>query len=455
MQKLACIPGWDSGKLDHVTKRRFWQKIRDNFLRPKVDDQQLERVVRELRQQLPIPVFWLLGKAQAGKTSLIRAITGTTRAEIGNGFRPCTRTTQIFAFPEEEDCLLKFMDTRGLGEVDYDPSEDLHVLEDQAHLLIVVLKALDHAQQCVLEPLRRIRQEHPQWPVIVVQTSLHEAYPSVESQHLVPYPFLSPPYPPQVPANLSRSLAAQRELFRDSHMRFVPVDFTLREDGYEIQNYGLDALWTAIEEALPLGLRGMLQVQPGARQSLRDMFFRKAHPHIVSYSLAAGAAAAVPVPLVDIPLVLSLQAKMCQTLASIYQQPMNSRRMAELGGALGIGFVTRLGGRELLKVIPGFGSVMAGLFAAASTYALGNTVCTYFSRVRHGDIPDAAMLKKLYAEQFEEGRKRLGPYFERWVPGHRNESPQPDPPQLEPAQLEPAQPEPARESGETDKKETP
>src|SRR5690606_34222822 len=33
------------------------------------------------------PVVWLLGKVQSGKTSIIRAVTGASDAEIGDGFR--------------------------------------------------------------------------------------------------------------------------------------------------------------------------------------------------------------------------------------------------------------------------------------------------------------------------------------------------------------------------------
>jgi uncharacterized protein (DUF697 family) len=420
------------------TRKRFWPRFRESFLQPKVDDQRLEECLRAVRGQLPIPVFWLLGKAQSGKTSIIRAITGSTRAEIGNGFRPCTRTAQLFSFPQEDDCLLKFLDTRGLGEVDYDPSEDIRVLEDQAHLIIIVMKALDHAQQCVIEPLKKILRTHPQWPVIVVQTSLHEAYPRAVAhvaanrvepipdhdettevatpsagKHIVPYPFASFPYPPNVPEDLSRSLATQRELFEDYNARFVPVDFTLAEDEYNVESYGLDALWTAIEDALPLGLRGILQEKKEARRPFRDMHFHTAHPHILSYAVAAGASAAVPIPMVDVPLVLSIQAKLFHTLASIYHQPMNRRLMAEVAGTMGVGYLVRLGGRELLKLIPGFGSVVSGLYAAASTYALGCTLCAYFSRIQDGDVPDAVFLRKFYAEQMEEGRKRLGPYLKQ------------------------------------------
>jgi uncharacterized protein (DUF697 family)/predicted GTPase len=393
-------------------------------LSPKVDEAELDRRLREARQRLPIPVFWLLGKAQSGKTSLVRALTGSSRAEIGSGFRPCTRTAQLYSFPSEDECFLRFLDTRGLGEVDvgtdglaepYDALEEMRHLEKQAHLLIAVVKAMDHAGQGVLAALRSIRKAHPRWPVIVVQTSLHEGYPSPETRHIEPYPYAEFPYPPQVPQDLARSLAAQREWFAKWPVRFVPVDFTLPEDGYEPEFYGLDALWSAIEEALPMGLWAMLRESREARRLLRDQRFRTARPHVAFYALAAGGAGAVPLPLIDIPAVLAIQTKLFHTIASIYEQPMSPQRMGELSGALGIGLLGRQGVRQLFKLIPvpGVGSGMAGLYAAASTFALGGVLCEYFSRVLDGDVPDKTALRNLYAEEFRKGKRWLRAQWNR------------------------------------------
>ena len=45
-----------------------------------------------------LPVVWLLGKTGAGKSSLVRALTEQSDAEIGNGFQPCTRTARRYDF---------------------------------------------------------------------------------------------------------------------------------------------------------------------------------------------------------------------------------------------------------------------------------------------------------------------------------------------------------------------
>jgi len=61
-----------------------------------------------------VPVFWLYGKTQSGKTSLIKFLTGADEAEIGEGFRPCTRYSRQYQFPTPDAPLLTFLDTRGV-----------------------------------------------------------------------------------------------------------------------------------------------------------------------------------------------------------------------------------------------------------------------------------------------------------------------------------------------------
>ena len=380
--------------------------------RAEVDPATLDDRLRAAKAALPPPVLWLMGKAQSGKTSLVHAMTGSSRAEIGGGFRPCTRTAQLYSFPNEEECLLRFLDTRGLGEAGHDVAAEIPALEAEANLILVVVKAMDHAQQPVLEILRGVAARHPDWPILVLQTALHEGYPAACLRHAVPYPYAAPPYPPAVPHDLARSLLAQRELFHRPcvhgarRARFVPVDFTLPEDGFEPLDYGLEQLWSVIEELLPLGLRGLLGQTPEVRQAVRDELFRKAQPHIVAYAMAAGGAGAVPLPAVNVPLVLAAQARMLHAIAEIYGQPMDLTRMAEIAGALGFGFLTRLGVRELLKLVPlpGLGESVSALYAAASTYALGIALCQYFSRVRGGAKLDVEVIRRLYAVELKQSK---------------------------------------------------
>src|SRR3954452_5578768 len=117
----------------------------------------LHERLEKLRQRAPIPVIWLFGKTQSGKTSIIKYLTGADDAEVGEGFRPCTRFSREFRFPAPEAPLLTFLDTRGVDEPGYDVAEDLARFNDQAHVVIVTVKALDHAQENVLRQLKAIR----------------------------------------------------------------------------------------------------------------------------------------------------------------------------------------------------------------------------------------------------------------------------------------------------------
>jgi uncharacterized protein (DUF697 family) len=390
----------------HEAWRRAWHRIS-----PQVDNQKIEEILQEAQKSLPTPIFWMLGKVQQGKTSIIRALTGRDDAEIGKGFRPCTHASRVYAYPNEESCFFRFLDTRGLGEVGYDPTEDLKAFADQSHCILVVMKAMDHAQQEVLDALHSIRKQRPQWPVIVCQTTLHDGYAS-GATHPLPYPFNDNSSSVPVPDVLARSLAVQRDWFKDVPVRFVPLDFTYADYGqqvFEPGDYGLDALWDALEIATPFGLREMVRSNIDLRKRLHDTYFDIAHRHILVYSGAAGGAGAIPVPYIDVPIVLALQAKLFYKIGEIYGQPSDSRQMATIAGGLGIGYAARFGIRELAKLIPipGVGSAVSGVFAMASTYGLGIALCEYFGHIRDGNVPNAAMFRGWYQEAFATAKQRF------------------------------------------------
>ncbi|MGY6277927.1 GTPase family protein [Methylomonas sp. MgM2] len=389
----------------------IWNKYYSSVFKPQVDSAEIEAWINEIKSALPAPVFWLLGKTQSGKTSLIRALTGDSRAQIGNGMQACTRSAFVYDFPNSENCLLKFLDTRGLGEIDYDPKADIDVFQEQTHVILVVVKAMDHAQHAVIDALRKVLKNKPDWPVVVVQTTLHEGYPDQAFEHIAPYPFQGEVWPQSVPADLKRSLLAQRELFKGIDARFVAIDFTLPDDLYQPTYYGLEALSQSLEQVLPHGMTALLHHMHELRQELYGIYERAAMPHILSYSALSGAIGAVPFPLVDIPLVTALQMKMLHTLASIYGYPLNAEHFAEISGALGISFLTNWGRREAIKLIPAFGAPISAVLTAATTYALGKTLLFYFQSKRDGLTLDKRHFQPIYEQQFDAGKRLMKKYI--------------------------------------------
>src|SRR5260221_6764623 len=99
--------------------KRWWAREREQT------DADFQARLEDLRRREPVPVFWLFGKTQSGKTTMIRYLTSATDAEIGSGFKPCTRFSRRYDFPSTDAKLLDFLDTRGLDEPGYDPAVDL------------------------------------------------------------------------------------------------------------------------------------------------------------------------------------------------------------------------------------------------------------------------------------------------------------------------------------------
>lgn len=350
------------------------------------------------------PVVWLLGKVQSGKSSIVRVLTQSTAAEVGNGFKPCTCTARIFEFPPEAP-LVRFLDTRGLGEAGYDPSEDLAVCEAQAHTIIVTMRALDQQQDAVIHAVRAIRRRHPGWPILVAQTTLHEGY-RAGAGHILPYPFKDDD-PAALTragasADLVRSLTNQRALFADIPGRgpiaFVPIDFTLPEDGFEPVAYGYDALADALQELAPTAVSALLRNLHG---DSADEMAARAHPHILGYATAAAAADIWPIA--GVALVPAIQAKLIHAVGAIYDVTWNRRTLSEFAGALGATTLLRVAGgfgaRELAKLVPLYGQTAGAAAAAvmsfATTYALGKAAC-YFLERRKAGTSDPAGVAQTY-----------------------------------------------------------
>jgi len=387
--------------------RDYWEQLRKVLLNPKVDEVLLEQSLQEARQKMPVPVLWLLGKTQAGKTSIIRAMTGSEAAEIGNGFQPCTRQSRFYDFPADSP-VVRFLDTRGLGEVAYDPTDDIQYCESKAHLVIAVMKVADVKQQAVFDVLHTVRSRHPEWPVLLVQTGMHECYPS-GGQHVQPWPYDHVPLPDTVSTDLKRALLTQREAAEDlpghAPIHWVAIDLTLPEDGYDPPDYGIEALWQAIETLSSLGLENLLTRD----EHVHDVFAHAAHQHIVGYSTTASGLGALPV--VDLVAVSAVQAKLLHSLAALYGQRWDKRMITEFIGLLGAGvatgYLTRWIGRAVTKFIPVLGQTVGAIWSAsasgAATYALGKAAVYFFDRYRHNLGVDAKTIRRIYAEELERG----------------------------------------------------
>lgn len=393
---------------------RAWNSLVSWFGGKNID---AEKELTEVRAKTPAPVFWLFGKTQSGKTSLIRFLTGAAEAEIGSGFRPCTRFSRMYPFPTEVAPVFTFLDTRGVDEPGYDPAEDLQQFDSQAHLMLVTCRIRDFASGNMREALKTIRAANRRRPVILVLTCLHEAYP--QTQHPQPYPYTEllttpaanviPPAAPPTPTDaVWHLIATQREHYAGLVDRIVPVDLTQPEEGYEDTTYGGDALQQAIIALLPEAYRETLKRFTAAADEFTALHAKRTAPILVGYSTLAGTAGALPIPFVDLLVIGGIQTKMIHELAERSGNKDRSRRFLEVASSAGIGLLATAALRQVAKLIPFVGSVVGAGMAAASTYALGRAFLEYDRRVNEGHIPSRDEVAKLYKEQFAAAERSWG-----------------------------------------------
>lgn len=361
------------------------------------------------------PVIWLLGKTGSGKTSIVAALTGDSRAEVGQGFEPCTRTASFYDFPGEAP-LVRFLDTRGLEEAGYDAADDIGWCEGQAHLVLAVTSLPDPDQAPVLDVLRKVRRRHPDWPIVVAQTRIHALYPP-GSGHPAAYSFTGgadDETSPAIPHPLRQAIAYQRRLFTalpGAAPRFVPIDFTQPEDGYAPEDYGIGALLAAIGKAGPEAHEAL---QEAARRDEADRIRARCRPIILGHAVAAAGAGAAPVPLIGVGGLAGVIGLMLRSLARRYGVAWTPALFAEFTGAIGGGALlwwgARYGLRELLKLVPGAGTWLGGTLNATAafsvTYGLGEAACVWLGHRKCGRKAPDEEVRRAFAEGLAEGLRR-------------------------------------------------
>lgn len=130
---------------------------------------------------------------------------------------------------------------------------------------------------------------------------------------------------------------------------------------------------------------------------------RAANKLVRTASLVSLAAGLQPIPLVDIPILLSNQIRMTLRIAAVYGEPVTAQHLREILTTVAGGLVLRYLAEELAKAAPIGGDLVSGAIAAAGTYALGQVAIEYFEngkRLSRKQIND--MFNRYYRRYREE-----------------------------------------------------
>jgi small GTP-binding protein len=111
---------------------------------------------------------------------------------------------------------------------------------------------------------------------------------------------------------------------------------------------------------------------------------------------------AEPVPGLDIPFLLAIQARMVLRIAAIFGEPLSAEHAKELIATIVGGVTLRYLAQQGAKFIPGPGWIVSGAVASVGTWAIGQVAIRYFEL---GKNLNAQQLRTLYQQRAADGRR--------------------------------------------------
>lgn len=320
------------------------------------------------------------GKTGVGKSTLINAVFRDKLAETGMG-KPVTDHMRKIS---KKGIPLAIYDTKGfeLGkEVQQQVKQEVMETISKGLATQDINKAIHCIWYCINTASNRVEPEEIEWlkelsqenqitqvPIIVVLTQSFS----------------------------KKNADAMRKMILNENLDVVQVVPVLAED-YEIdeeyvaKSYGLDVLIHVMGEALPDELMDTLQNVQIASLAEKK---KRAQAAIATATMAAAGEGAAPIPFSDCALLIPTQLGMIASITVIFGFDVNKSILtAFLSSTLGSGGATLLGKTvvsNLVKLIPGVGTVAGGAISAATagvlTAALGEAYIGIMTLVFNGEM---------------------------------------------------------------------
>ena len=344
----------------------------------------------------------IFGKTGVGKSTLINAIFGEDVAETGIG-GPVTQGSHLYIHVNGHFGVL---DTPGLeiGKDSLTIMQDLEQyvqemrrspLAEQVHVVWYCVRATDRrfedTEETFIRALDRLGL-----PVLLVFTQV---------------PMRGGLYHPDA-LELANTIRD-----RDLPLNGEPIFLTYAKAdefaGYE--PHGLQNLLDATFRVAPQGALAALT----AAQKIDMSRKRTAANKAIGVAVAAAATAgATPIPFSDAAILVPIQLTMMASISHIYDVRIDKATTAALAATT----AATAGGRSLaaglIKLVPGFGSVVGGAIAAGVasgiTWAVGRAWAVVCARISQGEFSsisgalDSDAIREVFMNEFKSNvRKRL------------------------------------------------
>lgn len=306
-----------------------------------VSEDAVDEIMISIRKRFSMkPQVAIAGFGKSGKSSLFNAIYGAQVAAVS------MRTDETEAPQTRERFGIDFTDTPGIGtgKFSLDKVVQMGVL-DRQHVVIHIINGAS-AISADDEALHEILGQSQARRVTVVN---------------------------KVDILDEQERGEFAESMRDK-LGLHPEDFMFISAKH---GAGVPRLVAHIADVLPEAMQdafiAVQQADAGLkRKRIRALIYSKA---VVSAGVGA-----IPVPIADIFVLTPLQLSMVATIGYFHGVAVSKERTLELLSTVGAGVGLREAARQLVKLIPGYGSAISAAIAFAGTVALGEVANVWFER---------------------------------------------------------------------------
>ncbi len=347
----------------------------------------VKRAIDEARRDLGKVNVLIAGRTGVGKSTLINSVFHGRLAATGQG-EPVTQTTHLIS---KDGIPLAIWDSRGLEMSDFD--ETLGELTNLVEKRASEPNLQDHihvAWLCLNEDGRRVE---PAEQKLCRSLAQHLPVLGVITKARRDDGFR---------AEVHRLLPEVKNVVR---VRAIAEQFD--DPGVSLPPMGLDDLVASTAEVVPEGIQGALAAAQKVSVQQKE---QQAHAVVASAATTAAAAAAVPIPFADALILVPIQISMLAGISVVFgldtSRAFLSVLVATVTGTASTTVVGRAIVANLLKFIPGGGSIFGGAVSAATattlTTVLGEiyiaSLVAVFTRT-DGQLPDTDAVEREFRER--------------------------------------------------------
>lgn len=345
---------------NHFDDDKGWINASEESLRESIEkafEEELDKVNAQLDSKI---LFVLIGDVNVGKSSTINALMGDNEASVSA--KP-GETTKISEIKLKGKDRVIFVDTPGLNDICEENSNETLVYYKKADVILFMLNAagtvFSKPEKNNFEKLTTLNKE-----VIILLN--------------------------KIDALEDNEIKVQVEYIKEHTNNQYKVIAISSKTGKNI-----DTLRSAVLEFLERKGKGLLFAHVMKEKSVA------ANKYIVGAASSASAIGLAPLPGSDMIPIISIQVGMLIKLAAIYEKPLQKDTAKELVMATVVGGLGKTAFRQIVKLVPGAGSVVAAGVAGAMTLALGHAV--KYAYENNIDL-NYANLKGIYETFYKKGQ---------------------------------------------------